>query len=73
MIKRHRAIEPTIGHLWLKRPRGDAMHAVLCGAGHNFRPIIKKFKSCVPMKPSYRKLELFRVDHLIRRTLGLFL
>jgi IS5 family transposase len=43
MIKRRSAIEPTIGHMktdgWLPRnplkgALGDALHAVLCGAGH---------------------------------------
>ena len=62
MIKRRSAIEPTIGHMkndgklgrnWLKGSLGDAMHAVLCGAGHNIRLIIKKLKSCQPMAPVY--------------------
>jgi len=62
MIKRRSAIEPTIGHMkndgklgrnWLKGPLGDAMHAVLCGAGHNIRLIINKLKSCRPMAPVY--------------------
>ncbi|MBC7942710.1 MAG: hypothetical protein H7Z19_23650 [Chitinophagaceae bacterium] len=39
-------VEPKIGHMkndgplgrnWLKGSLGDAMHAVLCGAGHNLR------------------------------------
>jgi IS5 family transposase len=42
MIDRRSAIEPTIGHMktevgWrnpLKGELGDALHAVLCGAGH---------------------------------------
>ena len=43
------AIEPTIGHMktdgllarnWLKGSDGDAIHAVLCGAGHNLRLIL---------------------------------
>lgn len=55
MIKRRSAIEPTIGHMktdgklgrnWLKGALGDAMHAVLCGAGHNLRLIINKLKAC---------------------------
>ena len=42
--KRDQVVEPTIGHMktdgkldenWLKGALGDAMHAVLCGAGHN--------------------------------------
>jgi IS5 family transposase len=62
MIKRRSAIEPTIGHMkndgklgrnWLKGALGDAMHAVLCGAGHNIRLIINKLKSCQPMAPAY--------------------
>jgi IS5 family transposase len=44
MIKRRSAIKPASGHMkndgklgrnWLKGPLGDAMNAVLCGAGHN--------------------------------------
>lgn len=51
MIKRRSAIEPTIGHMKndgrlnrnpLKGQLGDALHAVLCGAGHNIRLILKK-------------------------------
>jgi transposase, IS5 family len=53
MIKRRSAIEPTIGHMksdgklrrnWLKGALGDAMHAVLCAAGHNLRMIIRKLR-----------------------------
>jgi len=53
MIKRRSAIEPTIGHMksdgklgrnWLKGALGDAMHAVLCCAGHNLRLILKKLR-----------------------------
>lgn len=62
MIKRRSAIESTIGHMktdgklgrnWLKGALGDAMHAVLCGAGHNIRLIINKLKSNAPMTPVY--------------------
>ena len=51
MIKRRSAIEPTIGHMKtdgrlgrnpLKGAIGDALHAVLCGAGHNIRLLLKK-------------------------------
>ena len=53
MIKRRSAIEPTIGHMkadgkldrnWLKGALGDAIHAVLCGAGHNLRLILRKLR-----------------------------
>jgi len=49
LLKRRQAIEPTIGHLetdgllarnWLRGTTGDAIHAVLCGAGHNLRLIL---------------------------------
>ncbi|WP_175233554.1 IS5 family transposase, partial [Paraburkholderia humisilvae] len=53
MIRRRSAIEPAIGHMktdgrldrnWLKGTLGDAMHAVLCGAGHNLRMILRKLR-----------------------------
>ncbi|MBB3262039.1 IS5 family transposase [Paraburkholderia bannensis] len=53
MIRRRSAIEPAIGHMktdgkldrnWLKGALGDAMHAVLCGAGHNLRIILRKLR-----------------------------
>jgi len=53
MIKQRSAIEPTIGHRKragrlnrnpLKGVLGDALHAVLCGAGHNLRLLIKKLR-----------------------------
>lgn len=49
MIKRRSAIEPTIGHMKsdgklgrnpLKGALGDALHAVLYGAGHNIRLLL---------------------------------
>jgi len=49
MIKRRSAIEPAIGHMKmdgrlgrnpLKGALGDALHSVLCGAGHNLRLIL---------------------------------
>jgi transposase, IS5 family len=53
MIKRRSAIEPTIGHMKtdgrlrrnpLKGELGDALHAVLCGAGHNISLLPKKLR-----------------------------
>lgn len=53
MIRRRSAIEPAIGHMkadgkldrnWLKGSLGDAIHAVLCGAGHNLRMILRKLR-----------------------------
>ena len=54
-IHRRSAIEPAIGHMknegrlrrsWLKGSLGDAMHAVLCGAGHNLRMILRALRLC---------------------------
>jgi IS5 family transposase len=42
-----------LGRNWLKGALGDAMHAVLCGAGHNIRLIINKLKSCGSVAPVY--------------------
>lgn len=53
MIKRRSAIEPAIGHMKmdgrlgrnpLKGTIGDALHAVLRGAGHNIRMLLKKLR-----------------------------
>lgn len=53
MIKRRSAIEPAIGHMkadgklgrnWLKGQIGDAIHAVLCGAGHNIRLLLRRLR-----------------------------
>lgn len=52
-IHRRSAIEPAIGHMknegklrrnWLKGSLGDALHAVLCGAGHNLRMILRAIR-----------------------------
>jgi transposase, IS5 family len=53
MIRRRSAIEPAIGHMkadgkldrnWLTGALGDAIHAVLCGAGHNLRMILRRLR-----------------------------
>ena len=52
-LKRRNAVEPVIGHMksdgrlarnFLKGVNGDAMNALLCGAGHNMRKILKKLR-----------------------------
>ncbi len=57
MIRRRSAIEPAIGHMKmegrlarnpLKGALGDALHAVLCGAGHNLRLILAKLRLVCP-------------------------
>ena len=61
MIRRRSAIEPAIGHMKmdgrlarnpLKGALGDAIHAVLCGAGHNLRLIIAKLRHLAHAQPS---------------------
>jgi IS5 family transposase len=56
-LKRRNAIEPVIGHLkndgllgrnYLKGELGDAMHAILCGAGHNIRMILRQLRIFLP-------------------------
>lgn len=50
-LKRRNAVEPVIGHMkndghlgrnFLKGAVGDAMNALLCGAGHNMRKILRQ-------------------------------
>ena len=52
-IHRRSAVEPAIGHMknegrlrrnWLKGSLGDALNAVLCGAGHNLRMILRAIR-----------------------------
>ena len=52
-IHRRRMVEPMIGHMksegrlgrnWLQGAEGDAIHAVLCGAGHDLRMILRALR-----------------------------
>lgn len=52
-IRRRSMVEPMIGHMksegrlgrnWLQGTEGDAIHALLCGAGHNLRMILKAIR-----------------------------
>ena len=52
-LKRRSAIEASIGHMkndgllgrnYLKGALGDAMHTILCGAGHNLRLILNRLR-----------------------------
>lgn len=53
LLKRRQVVEPMIGHMkadgllgrnWLKGADGDALHALLCGAGHNLRMILRHLR-----------------------------
>lgn len=74
MIKRRSAIEPTIGHMKmdgrlgrnpLKGALGDALHAVLCGAGHNLRLLIGKLRL---LCAQIREILLVLMDALGRKS-----
>ena len=54
LLKRRQVVEPVIGHMktdglldrnWLKGELGDALHAVMCGAGHNLRLILARLRA----------------------------
>jgi IS5 family transposase len=54
LLKRRQVVEPMIGHMksdgllgrnWLKGEIGDALHAVMCGAGHNLRMILARLRA----------------------------
>ncbi|MBP1625937.1 MAG: family transposase [Holophagaceae bacterium] len=81
-LKRHlwrrSAIEPEIGHMkadgllgrnFLKGMQGDAINAILCGAGHNLRKILARLRALLyPFEGGFRKaLEaiLARLEHLV--------
>ena len=65
-LKRRNAVEPVIGHMksdgrlarnFLKGVEGDAMNALLCGAGHNLRKILKKLRLlCAQLGISMQRL-----------------
>jgi IS5 family transposase len=53
LLKRRLVVEPMIGHMkaygllgknWLQGADGDALHALLCGAGHNLRMILRHLR-----------------------------
>ena len=56
-LKRRNAVEPVIGHMkndgrlgrnFLKGEEGDAINALLCGAGHNLRKILRQLALLFP-------------------------
>ena len=60
-LRRRSAIEPEIGHMksdgllgrnHLKGMAGDAMHALLCGAGHNLRKILARIRLLLCLLPA---------------------
>jgi len=68
LLKRRQVVEPMIGHMktdgllarnWLKGAFGDALHAVMCGAGQNLRIIL-----------AYLRVLLAAFVHLLAKLLG---
>lgn len=54
LLERRQVVEPMIGHMkadglldrnWIKGELGDALHAVMCGAGHNLRMILARLRA----------------------------
>jgi len=63
VLKRRSAIEPVISHMKSegKLDRnypagilGDKINALLCGAGHNIRIILRKLREMLPFLSLYR-------------------
>jgi IS5 family transposase len=59
-LRRRSAIEPEIGHMkgdgllgrnFLKGMQGDAINAILCGAGHNLRKILARLRALLCLLP----------------------
>jgi len=59
-LRRRSAVEPEIGHMksdgllgrnFLKGMQGDAMNAILCGAGHNLRKILARLRALLCLLP----------------------
>ena len=57
-LRRRSAVEPEIGHMkadgllgrnFLKGMDGDAINAMLCGAGHNLRKILARLRALLYM------------------------
>lgn len=75
-LRRRAAIEPEIGHMkgdgllgrnFLKGVVGDAINALLCGAGHNLRKILARLRDLLPLLLGEAGATL----HMILNRLGL--
>lgn len=73
-LKRRNAVEPVIGHMkndghlgrnFLKGIAGDAMNALLCGAGHNLRKILRRLALlCARFRISLDQLLASKIPNL---------
>jgi IS5 family transposase len=57
-MRRRSAVEPVIGYMkedgklgrnWLKGSLGDKINALLCGAGHNMRIILRRLRELLSL------------------------
>lgn len=78
-LKRRNAIEPIIGHLkedgklnrnYLKGTFGDKINAILCGAGHNIRIILRKLRELRDFFLFYFQLLVVMPEKSSNRRLG---
>ena len=79
MIKLRSAIEPAIGHMKmdgklgrnpLKGALGDALHAVMCGAGHNTRMLLSKLRLLCAQFELYFQTVLQTISPSRRKTIA---
>ena len=72
LLRRRSAIEPEIGHMksdgrlarcTLKGTLGDALHAVLCGCGHNIRKILAHLRAILAVLLAGLVRAIILADH----------
>lgn len=78
-LRRRSAVEPEIGHMkadgllgrnFLKGMQGDAMNAILCGAGHNLRKILARLRALLCLLSGDLRATLQTIlDHVEAATL----
>ena len=77
-LRRRAAIEPEIGHMkgdgllgrnFLKGMAGDAINALLCGAGHNLRKILARIRALLYRLPGEARAALKAfLDRIVLRS-----
>jgi IS5 family transposase len=88
-LRRRAAVEPEIGHMkadgllgrkFLKGMQGDAINAILCGAGHNMRTILARLRALLylfageareALQALFRHLEVLRLHQAASGGLGI--
>ena len=79
-LKRRSAVEPVIGHMktdgkldrnWLLGSIGDKINALLCGAGHNIRIILRKLREELLFFWLFFTQRIFRSHRMQMCTVGI--